>query len=87
MQVAYLAKRQDMEEAERRAAEREPHVFEHYMREKQRLKALVKQVLEMRGLQKAYFASREQYALLRAKNAEKMLDEMLAALAQQGYAD
>jgi hypothetical protein len=42
MQVAYLARRQDMEEAERRGAEREPHVFEHYMREKDRLKALVK---------------------------------------------
>jgi hypothetical protein len=52
MQVAYPAKRQDMEEAERRAAEREPHVFEHYMRERDRLKALVKQVLEMWGVTK-----------------------------------
>jgi hypothetical protein len=76
-----------MEAEEQRVAEREPHVFEHYMREKDRLKALVKQVLEMRGLQKAYFAKREQYTLLRAKNAEKALDETLAALVQQGYAD
>jgi hypothetical protein len=43
--------------------------------------------VEVRGLQKAYFAKREQYTLLRAKNAEKALDETLAALAQQGYAD
>jgi hypothetical protein len=57
------------------------------MREKQRLKALVKQAREVRRLQKAYFANREQYTLLQAKSAEKVLDETLATFTQQGYAD
>jgi hypothetical protein len=76
-----------MKAEERRVEEREPHVFEYYMQERQRLQALVKQAREVRRLQKAYFANREQYTLLQAKSAEKVLDETLAALAQQGYAD
>jgi hypothetical protein len=44
---------------------------------------LVKQAVEVRRLQKAYFAKREQYTLLQAKNAEKALDETLAALATE----